>query len=171
MALVVDAHPETRYRLDALPWRTRIQIYDAPFGLRKGDSFFLHFNGEKNWVRGENGVPAFNDMKEYFDPELPNHGVKLPKAGVKIQVISETSTGSKIVVPAARYVTIWCDGKERGIDGQMHDCNTEGVFGDRADFAREEAQQAGWLVSLPGARDLCPRHKDQRDATTRWGES
>ena len=37
--LYVDAHPVPFYKLDGLPWRARIQVYDAPFGLKKADSF------------------------------------------------------------------------------------------------------------------------------------
>ena len=33
--LYVDAHPKTLYRIDGQPWRTRIQLYDAPFSLTK----------------------------------------------------------------------------------------------------------------------------------------
>ena len=34
--LYVDAHPPPFYRLDGLPWRARIQVYDAPFSLKQG---------------------------------------------------------------------------------------------------------------------------------------
>lgn len=68
---------------------------------------------------------------------------------------------------AARYVTIWCDGRTE--DG--HDCG-QYVEGDSAAGARKIAGAPGggqWLVGLPNGRDLCPRHKDQRNDTTRWG--
>ena len=72
------------YNLDGAPWRARIQVYDAPFGLRKADSFTLHINGKPSYIRGQDAQPLFDDTKKYFYDELPNHGVKLPAVGVKI---------------------------------------------------------------------------------------
>ena len=66
---------------------------------------------------------------------------------------------------ARRYATIWCDGVADG----GFDCGDQ-VFGDNATRARHEARAGGWLVGLPGGRDLCPEHVGQRDETTRWGE-
>jgi immune inhibitor A len=94
--LYVDARPTTLYRLDGQPWRTRIQIYDAPFSLRKADSFTLHHNSQPMYIRGPAGQPLFDDTKDYFDEALPNHGVKLPAAGVRIRVLDEQGTSVKI---------------------------------------------------------------------------
>jgi immune inhibitor A len=94
--LYIDAHPRPMYRLDGLPWSARIQIYDAPFSLRKADSFTLHVNGQPSYIRGQAGQPLFDDTKQYFYEELPNHGVKLPAVGVKIRVVSENGTSAKI---------------------------------------------------------------------------
>jgi immune inhibitor A len=96
--LYIDAHPKTLYRIDGQPWRTRIQLYDAPFSLRKADSFTLHVNDKPSYIRGEAAAPLFDDTKNYFDPELPDHGVKLPGVGVKIRVLSEDGTSMKIRV-------------------------------------------------------------------------
>jgi len=94
--LYVDAHPDTLYSIEGQPWRTRVQIYDAPFGLRKADSFTLHVNGKPSYIRGQDAQPLFNDTTNYFDPALPNHGVKLPAVGVKIRVVSQDGTSMKI---------------------------------------------------------------------------
>ena len=94
--LYIDAHPRPMYRLDGLPWRARIQIYDAPFSLRKADSFTLHINGQPSYIRGQAGQPLFDDTKQYFYEELPNHGVKLPAVGVKIRVVEENGPSAKI---------------------------------------------------------------------------
>jgi immune inhibitor A len=94
--LYIDAHPKTLYNIEGLPWRTRVQIYDAPFGLTKADSFTLHINGKPSYIRGQDAAPLFNDKKNYYDPELPNHGVKLPAVGVKIKVQSQNGTSMKI---------------------------------------------------------------------------
>jgi len=96
--LYVDARPTTLYRLDGQPWRTRIQIYDAPFSLRKADSFTLHHNSQAMYIRGPAAQPLFDDTKDYFDEALPNHGVNLPAVGVKIRVLEENGTSVKIRV-------------------------------------------------------------------------
>ena len=85
-----------RAHLDGDPWRSRIQIYDAPFGLAKADSFTLHINGKASYIRGQAAQPLFDDTKKYFYEELPNHGVKLPAVGVKIRVVEENGTSAKI---------------------------------------------------------------------------
>ncbi|ASW53241.1 immune inhibitor A domain-containing protein [Plantactinospora sp. KBS50] len=94
--LYIDAHPRPIYNLTGNPWRVRVQIYDAPFSLKKADSFTLHINGQPQYIRGQDAQPLFNDTKNYFDPALPNHGVKLPAAGVKIKVLEQNGTSMKI---------------------------------------------------------------------------
>ena len=96
--MYIDAHPAPLYRLDGLPWRARVQVYDAPFSLRKSDSFTLHNNSQASYIRGQAAQPLFNDTKQYWYPELPNHGVKLPAVGVKIRVQSVSGTTMKIRV-------------------------------------------------------------------------
>ena len=93
--MYIDAHPAPLYRMDGLPWRARVQVYDAPFGLRKADSFTLHNNGQASYIRGQAAQPLFNDTKQYWYPELPNHGVKLPAVGVKIRVQSVSGTSDE----------------------------------------------------------------------------
>lgn len=94
--MIIDAHPEPLYNLTGAPWRARVQVYDAPFSLNKADSFTLHINGQPQYVRGQNAQPLFDDTKKYWYPELPNHGVKLPAAGVKIKVLEQDGTQMKI---------------------------------------------------------------------------
>ena len=59
----IDAHPRPIYNLDGEPWRPRIQMYDAPFGLQKADSFTLHIpaTGNASYIRGQAGNPLFDD--------------------------------------------------------------------------------------------------------------
>lgn len=67
---------------------------------------------------------------------------------------------------ATRDVTIWCDGIENG-----HSCDNW-HSGDTAKDVRAELGRPGsgrWLVGLPGGRDLCPEHHDQRNLTTGFG--
>ena len=86
------------YKLDGLPWRSRIQVYDAPFGLKKADTFDLHHNSRLEHIHGQNAVPLFDDTGKYWYAELPNHGVKLPAVGVKIRVLSVDGTTMRIRV-------------------------------------------------------------------------
>ena len=94
--LYLDARPRPIYNLTGEPWRARIQVYDAPFGLRKADSFTLHLNGQPQYIRGQDAAPVFDDTKKYWFEELPNHGVKLPATGVKIRVVEENGATLKI---------------------------------------------------------------------------
>ena len=94
--LYIDAHPDTLYRLDGVPWRTRIQIYDAPFSRFRADSMTLHVNGVASYIRGQRGQPVFDDTKNWFDPIQKEHGVIVANAGVKIRVLSQSGTSVKI---------------------------------------------------------------------------
>ena len=96
--LPVDANPRPIYRLDGQPWRGRIQTYDAPFSLQKSDSFTLHIptNGQASYIRGQDAVPVFDDRRSYWDATLPNIGVKVPNAGVRIQVQKQDGTSMRI---------------------------------------------------------------------------
>jgi immune inhibitor A len=84
--LYIDAHPKPFKDVNGDYWRARVQVYDAPFSTKRADSFVLHVDGERSRIRGENANPVFDDTKKYWYSELPNHGVKLPAAGVKIRV-------------------------------------------------------------------------------------
>lgn len=94
--LNIDSRPKPLYNLTGNPWRARVQIYDAPFSLKKADSFTLHVNSEPQHIRGQAAAPLFDDSKQYWYPELPNHGVKVPVNGVKIQVLKQNGTSMRI---------------------------------------------------------------------------
>jgi immune inhibitor A len=94
--LYIDSRPAPFYNLEGLPWRARIQVYDAPFSLKKADSFTLHINGKPSYIRGQAAQPLFDDTRKYFYEELPNHGVKLPAVGVKIKVVDVNGTSMKV---------------------------------------------------------------------------
>ncbi|WP_370617083.1 immune inhibitor A domain-containing protein [Mumia qirimensis] len=95
--LPIDAHPEPIINLaTGAPWRARIQVYDAPFGLKKADSMTLHTNGQPSYIRAQPAQPVFNDTKKYWYAELPNHGVKLPAVGVKVKVLEQQGTSMTV---------------------------------------------------------------------------
>lgn len=98
LILPIDSHPVPINRLDGGIWRPRVGGYDAPFGLEKADSFSLHLNGQSSYIRGQAGVPTFNDSKTYWFPEQPQAGVKVPNHGVNIKVLSRNGTSMKVKV-------------------------------------------------------------------------
>ncbi|WP_091647471.1 immune inhibitor A domain-containing protein [Micromonospora pallida] len=94
--MIIDAHPRPIYNLTGQPWRARVQVYDAPFSLKKADSFTLRHNSQPQYIRGQAAQPLFDDTKQYWYPELPNHGVKLPATGTKIKVLEQDGTSIKV---------------------------------------------------------------------------
>ncbi|MBQ1072611.1 immune inhibitor A [Micromonospora sp. C31] len=94
--LTIDSRPKPLYNLTGDPWRARVQVYDAPFSLKKADSFTLRVNSQPSYVRGQAPAPLFDDSKQYWYAELPNHGVKVPNNGVKIRVLDQNGTAVKI---------------------------------------------------------------------------
>ena len=79
-----------------------MQVYDAPFSLKKADSFTLHVNGQASYIRGQNAVPTFDDRKSYWSSVIPQTGVKVPNAGVKIQVTKQDGTSMKIKISSTK---------------------------------------------------------------------
>ncbi len=97
--LYIDAHPEPFAQTSTGQlWRSRVQVYDAPFGLAKTDQVTLHVNGVPNTFGGLAGNPVFRDTDKYFYEELPNHGVKLPGHGVQIEVKNQNGTKMTVKV-------------------------------------------------------------------------
>jgi len=102
LILPIDAHPATMYTLDGDPWRPRIQLYDATFGLQKADSFTLHsqFTGNASYIRGKAANPLFNDSNplRYWRSAQPTAGVKVAGTGTSIKVLDEMGDSVKIWV-------------------------------------------------------------------------
>jgi immune inhibitor A len=96
--LVIDAHPQPIFRIDGPPWRSRVQIYDAPFSLTRARSFTLHVNGRASLIRGQYAQPVFDDSRPYWFPEIPQTGVKVPDTGTRIRVASVDGTSMRIRV-------------------------------------------------------------------------
>jgi immune inhibitor A len=85
--LYIDAHPKTMYRADGVAWRSRVQVYDAPFSTKKAHDVTLHQNSVAMTIKGQKAVKTFDDKKTYWYADQPNHGVILPAVGVKITVL------------------------------------------------------------------------------------
>ena len=96
--LPIDSHPNPIYRLDGKVWRGRIQTYDAPFSLQKADSFTLHAQetGRASYIRGQDAQPVFDDRRSYWNAAQPQIGVKVPKAGVRMRVLSQSGTSMRV---------------------------------------------------------------------------
>ena len=100
LILPIDAHPRTIYTLDGDPWRPRVQMYDATFGLQKADSFTLHsqFTGNASYIRGQAAQPLFDDSNpnRYFKTDQPTAGVTVAGSGTTIKVLKESGTSVTI---------------------------------------------------------------------------
>ncbi len=92
LILPIDSRPEPIYNLAGEPWRGRIQVYDAPFSRDRADSFTLHVAGEPSYIRGQRGVPLFDDTRSYWNEALPFTGVKTPGVGVGLRVLRTEGT-------------------------------------------------------------------------------
>lgn len=98
LVLPVDAHPDLLANLTGAFWRGRIQTYDAPFSLRKAESFTLHVNGQPSYVRGQAAQPVFDDTTSYWRAEQPFTGVKVAGAGVTMTVVKQQGTSMTVKV-------------------------------------------------------------------------
>jgi len=98
LVLPVDAHPDLLANLTGSFWRGRVQTYDAPFSLKKAESFTLHVNGQPSYVRGQAAQPVFDDTTSYWRAEQPFTGVKVANAGVTMTVVKQQGTSMTVKV-------------------------------------------------------------------------
>ncbi|HKE77080.1 MAG TPA: immune inhibitor A domain-containing protein [Acidimicrobiales bacterium] len=98
LILPIDAHPEPIVRIDGALWRSRVQVYDAPFSLTRPETFTLHVNGRASLIRGAPAQPTFDDSRPYFFAESPLWGVKVPNAGVRMKVTKVNGTSLTVRV-------------------------------------------------------------------------
>ncbi len=96
LVLPIDAHPEVKYNLQGQVWRSRIQVYDAPFSLTRPASFYLNVNGQRSYIRGEAAQPVFDDSRSYWDPALPGSSVKVPNTGTRMEVLRQNGTSMTV---------------------------------------------------------------------------
>ena len=105
LVLPIDSRPQAFFGLDGLPLRGRIQTYDAPFSRQKAASFTVTVNGVRSYVRGQAGVPLFDDTRSYFDPVLPRVGVKTPGVGVTLRVTKQSGTSMTVKLGTSKKVS------------------------------------------------------------------
>ncbi len=91
--LPIDAHPTPLIRGDKNPWRSRVQVYDAPFGLEPTDPISLAYanfgTGVQYPATSHPSLPAvrrFNDLNTYWYESAPYAGVKVPKTGTAVEI-------------------------------------------------------------------------------------
>ena len=82
--------------IDGKPWRSRVQVYDAPFSVQRTDRVVLHVNSVDSVLPSLKAQPLFDDTAKYWYSEIPLTGVKLPAVGVKIRVLEQESSTMKI---------------------------------------------------------------------------
>ena len=102
LVLPVDARPAPLYRLDGKSWRSRVQVYDATFSDERADSMTLHIGGQPSYVRGQNGVPTFDDRKSYWNAATPQSSVKVPNAGVLMNVSKQEGTSLTLKIRSTK---------------------------------------------------------------------
>ncbi|MCG8347354.1 MAG: immune inhibitor A [Chloroflexales bacterium] len=90
LILPIDAHPTPLIGPDGQPWRTRLQVYDATFGLEPTDPVTWHLNDVPASHPSLPAEPVFNDLNDYWFPSKPDAGVKVPKTGTIIEVLRQT---------------------------------------------------------------------------------
>lgn len=93
LILPIDAHPRPLLNLDGDPWRTRIQVYDAPFGTEPTDSISLTTSGGAQRSPSLPPDRTFNDNDQYWYSSDPDAGVKVPHTSTIIQVGSSSADG------------------------------------------------------------------------------
>lgn len=108
--LLVDSHYDPLLSLvTGQPMRTRIQVYDAPFGINPTSPLTLHYNftekgkvytGIQLQVDSKTGVPVFDDSLSYYIGAVPYNSVIIPQYGVQIIIrgISEDGSAARIQV-------------------------------------------------------------------------
>lgn len=97
LILPVDAHPRPLIREDGRPWRSRVQVYDAPFSLLPSAPFTLHLAGRPQRIPGHGPNPLFDDTRSYYSGKVtPLSGPVLPKVGVTMRVVEQDGTSMTV---------------------------------------------------------------------------
>ncbi|MFF3618817.1 immune inhibitor A domain-containing protein [Streptomyces sp. NPDC002467] len=95
LLLPVDSRPEPLRFTDGTLLNARAQTFDAPFSRRASDRIVLHRAGAPVVVPSRPGVAVFDDRHgSYWNPELPQLGVRVPDTGTRITVEKEAAGGS-----------------------------------------------------------------------------
>lgn len=94
LILPIDAHPKPLLQPSGTPWRTRVQVFDATFGLERTDPITLTSGGVEKTYPALPAVPTFDDRRQYWYPSKPDSGVKVPNTGTTITVKGQSNGGA-----------------------------------------------------------------------------
>ncbi len=106
--LVVDAHkrplirPPRQGYYGGLEWDTRVQSYDATFGLERAPDITLTRYGLTRTYQGLNAVPNFDDSFSYWNPKAPSASVQTPTYGLLFRVLGQAVDGSATLIGIGR---------------------------------------------------------------------
>ncbi|MDA8442094.1 MAG: immune inhibitor A [Peptococcaceae bacterium] len=97
--LLVDAHSTPMLMSNGKPFRTRIQLYDAPFGVNYTAPLNIHDTSSVlNRFRPEAPVQVFDDTQSYYSTAAPYDSVITPSYGVKVTVAGVSQNGSAALI-------------------------------------------------------------------------
>ena len=93
-ALPIDARPAALTWSDGSVGRSRIQMFDATFGLQTTDAVTLHRQASETTSQtldapGRPGVATFDDRMDWYNEALPGTSVETAGAGVVATVVAE----------------------------------------------------------------------------------
>ena len=111
--MTLDARPNpdaVSFAETAGYWRPRIQLRDGAFSLGHTPAQTIYFRDYETGVNvgertapGKLAAPAFSDAWQYWFPETPGAGVKVPAdLGVRVRVKSVAADGMTVFVDNAR---------------------------------------------------------------------
>ncbi len=102
--LIVDAHdrpliePPYKANPNGLPWRTRIQSYDAAFSLDPAADITLTKYGVTCTYYANSVDPTFNDYQTYWNKKASSASVITPKLGLLFRVLGQAEDNSAALI-------------------------------------------------------------------------
>ena len=102
LILPIDAHPRPFKAPNGSYWRTRVQVYDATFGLERTDPFTIYQNSVPQRIPSRAAVPTFDDSKKYWYEQKPDAGVKVVDTGTEITVLAKDANTMTVMVDTRR---------------------------------------------------------------------
>jgi immune inhibitor A len=93
--LIVDSHNTPMMQASGKPFRTRVQVWDAPFGLNEIPPLSIHGTDLVLMTfKSQAAVSVFDGSKSYYNSAAPYNSVKTPSNGLKMYVKGISSDGS-----------------------------------------------------------------------------
>lgn len=102
LILPIDARPVPFQAPNGQYWRSRVQVYDATFGLQRTDAFTLYQNSVPQKIPSKAPVSTFDDSKKYWYAQKPDAGVKVDDTGTEISVLRQSGNTMTVLVDTKR---------------------------------------------------------------------